>query len=353
MRKQNLVFLAVVASQMGATKCGQVLRDPGFDLWCGEELCAWKLERGEVKRVATWHESDAGVELVGTDVAIEQLTPVNSGDGECIRFDLVANVAESAEVYLNVDIEGDGTLEMHERIPTSHWKPLSYNFAVASPYDGIRFEITKRGEGEAVLANIGAQMADNQCNALIPLDPGPRRNGAMCTSGTECASGRCGASPTPVPSYPWVPSACLGCDDTTCATGEVCGLGHAFSPVFAVPVECVAMHAKQIGEQCIVDGECGSDLCVDNVCSSCRDTACGCHVAWPKGPHLCSNGGPGAPCGSQLECASGICRGEPRQQCFDDGRECHSPADCPFGTGDQALQNGACFTVGAQGGSCD
>ena len=53
MRKQNLLFLAVVASQMGATKCGQVLRDPGFDLWCGDELCAWKLERGEVKRVAT------------------------------------------------------------------------------------------------------------------------------------------------------------------------------------------------------------------------------------------------------------------------------------------------------------
>ena len=72
MRKHSFLFLLVVASQMGATKCGQVLRDPGFDLWCGDELCAWKVERGDVKRVATWHEADAGVELVGGDVAIEQ-----------------------------------------------------------------------------------------------------------------------------------------------------------------------------------------------------------------------------------------------------------------------------------------
>src|SRR5688572_3846364 len=103
MRKSSFLFVVVVASQMGATKCGQVLRDPGFDLWCGDQLCAWKLERGEVKRVATWHEGDAGVELVGPDVAIAQLTPVNSGDDTCIQFNLVANVDENAEVYLNVD----------------------------------------------------------------------------------------------------------------------------------------------------------------------------------------------------------------------------------------------------------
>src|SRR4249919_3236940 len=181
MRKHSFLFLLVVASQMGATKCGQVLRDPGFDLWCGDELCAWKLERGDVKRVATWNDGDAGVELVGGDVAIEQLTPVNSGDGTCIRFDLVANVAENAEVYLNVDVEGDGTLEMHERIPTSHWQPLSYNFAVVAPFDGIRFEITKKGAGEAVLANIGAETAQDQCLDLTPLDPGPRRAGSLCT----------------------------------------------------------------------------------------------------------------------------------------------------------------------------
>src|SRR3954453_22127790 len=103
MRATRLMMTLAIASQVGAGECGNgILRDPGFDLWCGDSLCAWKLERGDVKRVATWHEGDAGVELVGEDVAIEQLSPVNSGDDTCIRFDLVANIDDNAEVYLNV-----------------------------------------------------------------------------------------------------------------------------------------------------------------------------------------------------------------------------------------------------------
>lgn len=351
MRKHSFLFLLAVASQMGATKCGQVLRDPGFDLWCGEELCAWKLERGEVKRVPTWHEGDAGVELVGTDVAITQLTPVNSGDGTCLRFELVANVEDNTEVYLDVDVQGDGTLEMHERIPTSRWKPLSYNFALATPYDGIRFEITKRGAGQAVLANIGAQtLENNQCAGLTPLDPGPRRAGARCSDGTQCASGICGGSPTRIPGDPWFAFVCLGCDATSCGATETCGLGDAFSPVLAVPVECVATASKEIGEHCIADAECGSNICVDNVCSSCR-SGCGCHVAWERGPYVCAAGASGAPCGADTDCTSGKCNGAIRSEC-DDKRPCTSPAACPFGTGDTALQNGACTTVGIQGGSC-
>src|SRR5678809_894434 len=74
------------AGQLGATDCsGGITRDPGFDLWCGDALCTWKIERGAVRRVPTWHEADAGVELVDPDTAIEQFTPVNSGDGTCIR----------------------------------------------------------------------------------------------------------------------------------------------------------------------------------------------------------------------------------------------------------------------------
>ena len=61
---------------------------------CGAatQLCAWKLERGDIKRVPTWNEGDSGVELDGTDIAIEQLSPVDSSDGTCIEFTLVANV---------------------------------------------------------------------------------------------------------------------------------------------------------------------------------------------------------------------------------------------------------------------
>jgi hypothetical protein len=357
MRKQSFLFLVVVASQMGATKCGQVLRDPGFDLWCGEDLCAWKLERGEIKRVPTWHEADAGVELVGGDVAIEQLAPVNSIDGNCIRFDLVANIAETAEVYLNVDVEGDGTLEMHERLPTSSWKPLSYNIFLETPYDGIRFEITKRGTGEVVLANIGADLANGNCANLTPLDPGPRRPGAACVNGTDCASGTCIASPTPVPADSWFNLACAGCTDTSCGAGQVCGIGNAFSPVFAVPIECVAAGSKETGEKCQSGAECASGACPSGTCSGCgTQAACPtgqtCGSSWSYGPFICGAGqglaASGAPCGEDADCASGHCNGSVRMEC-DDGRPCTSPAQCPF---DDQLKNGACTTVGIQGGTC-
>src|SRR5262245_53080945 len=112
----SAIVVAAALSQLGSTDCGgDAIRDSGFDLWCGESLCAWKVERGGIQRVATWHEGDAGVELLGGDTAIEQLSPFNYQNGTCLQFSLIANVEPNAEVYLNVDVQGDGTNEMAER----------------------------------------------------------------------------------------------------------------------------------------------------------------------------------------------------------------------------------------------
>src|SRR5262245_3401858 len=102
----SIVIAGAVASG-GATECGQIIDDRGFDLWCGDRLCVWQVDKGDVRRAATWHDEDAGVEMVGTDVAISQLTPVESSDGHCIRFTLVADIEETAEVHLELDIYGD------------------------------------------------------------------------------------------------------------------------------------------------------------------------------------------------------------------------------------------------------
>ena len=51
MRLPTLFVLAAAVSQIGATDCGNALNDPGFDLWCGDQLCDWKIERGSVSRV--------------------------------------------------------------------------------------------------------------------------------------------------------------------------------------------------------------------------------------------------------------------------------------------------------------
>jgi hypothetical protein len=374
----TLTLIAAALSQMGSTGgCDhQVLRDPSFDLWCGDQMCAWTVERGEVKRVPTWHEGDSGVELVGADTAIEQVSPVDSSDGTCIQFDLVANVDENTEVRLNIDVFDDGTIDYSERLPTSHWQPLTYNLRFKGPYAGVRFELATLGGGKPVLANIGAKTVTG-CQGLPEISGEPAPNGAPCVDNAACASGMCRAHPVtlelPFGGTISVGQVCVGCDPAApaCGPGETCGLGEPTTPVAAVPEQCVAQAARELGEACIDGSECASGLCAFGVCSACNplNSACpapiACAQAWtrtldlglgpqsfPFGPYLCApnqhQGATGAPCASDDDCASSACAGAIRKQC-DDGRACTDAADCPFAGG---LQNGECTTVGIQGGSC-
>ncbi|HEU4730801.1 MAG TPA: hypothetical protein VFT22_23055 [Kofleriaceae bacterium] len=354
MRSSAFLLVVVATSQLGATDCdGNITRDPGFDLWCGEALCAWKLERGDLRRVPTWHAADSGVELLGPDSAIEQFTPVDSGDGTCIRFDLIADVDETAQVELGVDIYGDGTIERAFPIPTAHWKPLSYAFAVQAPYTGIRFEIARHGPGRAVVARMRAQRVIDGCDGVAPLSGGPAPLGALCLSGADCASGICDA----VDFFSGL--RCAGCDPArpSCSAGQVCGVDDPGPPERAVPIACVAAASRELGEDCLGDAECAGGVCAGGVCSTCRPEAgCAgavCDRAYDHGPYLCAPGShagaPGAPCATDDDCASGACSGAARLQC-PDGRACATDASCPV---DSNLMPGPCSTVGVQGGSCD
>ena len=354
-----LALAALAATQVAATDCGQITRDPGFDLWCGDELCSWKVVRGGVRRVATWHDGDAGVELVGPDAAISQLTPVDSHDGTCIRFDLIANVAEGAEAHLGIDVFGDGSIDHVERIPTSRWKPVSFRLRVARPYRGIRFELSKRGAGTAVLAQMHAELA-NDCEGLSEISGGPAPNGAFCSLDADCGSGLCRLVEEPG-AWLGVAYLCVGCDPDaatpTCGAGEVCGRAEPTSPVRSVPIECVAEGGDPLGAQCRTDGECASGVCTAGACSTCGSGyACGageaCGLAWEYGPWVCNPGGraraAGEPCATDDDCASRACAGAVRGACTD-GRPCASPANCPVEDG---LAPGACTTVGFEGGTC-
>ncbi len=202
-------LLAIIAgTQLGATDCGQVTRDSGFDLWCGSDLCVWKIVRGDAQRIGTWHESDSGVLLLGNDAAISQLTPVNSSDASCIHFEVVADVDENADAYLDVDLEGDGRIERHEPIPAAHWRPLSFLISINGPYDGVRFELGKRGPGRSAFARIDAHTRDpRECAGLPTIVAAIRDNGASCSVDADCRSNQCVpvvTAPTPPADGGWV-----------------------------------------------------------------------------------------------------------------------------------------------------
>ena len=357
----------LAASQLGATDCGQVIRDPGFDVWCGESLCSWKLVRGDIEQVGTWTEGDSGVSFLGEDTAIQQVTPVNSSDGACIRFSMIADVAENAEVFLDIDVEADGTVERRERVGTTSWQKVTFLIYLAAPYDGIRFELAKRGLGHAVLANIGAELATD-CTGLTRIEPEARPIGASCNNANDCDSELCVASGTTFPVASPFGTVCAGCDPSqvdACGSGEVCGVSDPLSPVLAVPMTCIPVASRELSEQCISDAECLSGLCARGesgagVCSSCKTSAeCGgatCGPSWlagSRGPNVCEPGAgagtAGTACGSDVDCASGTCQGSDAHACDLDGRPCTTDFHCPTGSD---LIPGTCNTVGVQGGTC-
>ncbi len=357
----SFLLLVAAASQLGATDCGQITRDQGFDLWCGDVLCTWKLERGEIKKVGTWNKNDSGVEMIGTDVAFEQLTPVTSGDTTCIRFELISNVEETAEVRLNIDVYGDGSVEHSERIPTSRWKPLAYLIPIRAPFGGVRFEITKQGAGKAVVAQLQAETASGQCEGFTEVVPAPAPLGGVCSTDAQCTSGMCRLVNDPS-SWFGIARACVGCDPglgaAACIAGETCGVGTAGSRVLHVPVTCVATGGHALGEQCISGAECGSGVCAGFVCSTCANSApCSggevCGQAYDRGPFVCSPNDHrrtvDEPCASADDCISNRCRGPERKQC-NDGRVCSSPEQCPV---EDDLAPGECFSTGIQGGRCE
>jgi len=149
-----LLVPAVLLAACGASSkvAGVVPIDPGFDWWCGDVPCAWTVEEGSVRRVATWHERDYGVELVGAPVVLYQ--DVELANPSCLRFVLVANVAEDAQVSVEVDAGIDGVIDETVPLPSAAWQPLTLMASRTVAPGPVRYVLRKVGPGSAVLADI-------------------------------------------------------------------------------------------------------------------------------------------------------------------------------------------------------
>lgn len=360
----RLGILCTAALALPGYKCGNVIDDNGFDLWCGESLCSWQLEAGDVARAPTWHGRDYGVELLGDQAAISQLLARNSEGLTCLRFELLADVEQSTSVTLELDFFDDGVVDHVQAIPTADWALLTYPLSLPASYQGIRFRIRKAGPGRVVLADIAA-IDNDECTGA-PIAVASRPKGAWCDAQLACDSGIC--SDGVAAGDPPVCGQCIS--DEQCPGDQMCGVAQ-WVPGHLEPYRtCVEPGQLALGRICARNGECATGVCCESVCSTCCDTgACGGAACsrrdpggeleyWTAAPHQCEPQGGTAPAGTACldgsDCASGVCTGPgPLAVCLMDSRACATDADCPADLAGLVGSDGGCVEVGTEGGVCE
>ncbi|MCB9656950.1 MAG: hypothetical protein H6726_04800 [Sandaracinaceae bacterium] len=232
--------------------CEEEVEDPSFQAWCGDTLCAWDVEAGRIARVGTWHPSDYGVDLVETPTVLSQVTgkptsermdadgldvepaevqsvcdafgglytastneclwQVSSGTAGCLRFEVIADVEDSAQVQIEVDYGADGSVDHTQPMVASDWEPVSFLTSVPTWPGLMRFRIHKRGTGRAIIAHFGVRVAE-ECADPVTVDERPL--GVACESPTQCAGNVC------APIATW--QACSECSaDADCGASETC-----------------------------------------------------------------------------------------------------------------------------------
>ena len=378
----TVLFASVVfVTQSGYDACsGDILHDSGFDMWCGDSLCSWQVEKGDIHKVPTWNQADPGVEMVGDDVILSQTSDIDQGLAPCVQFDLVADIDPDAAVTLDMDLYGDGSVDYHQQIPTSDWAALTYVVKMPARYQGIVFRLRKQGGGHAVLAQIRARSLDECDGAAIaqPAQPlgsiclGQDDTGQVGGQDAWCASGVCTPS-EPGNYFAWECSTCA--DDGDCDQGQVCGVSSAGIIAALAPYSaCVAAGSRVLGARCRGDGECATGICAEGVCSACRPGGTECDGgggscarrtlgpsgqvddAW--GPYQCAPGTApsGAACLADGDCQSGACGGGTGSldTCLDDGRACRNDGDCPPDVQStlDGHEFGRCLSLGTAGGTC-
>lgn len=139
---------------LGSSCETDLLDNDGFNIWCGDRLCAWEVEEGEVRKVKTWHPRDYGASLEGSRVTISQLSDVADYESTCFKFYLQADMDDGVEVQIALDFDDDGTIEYQHTIVSDDWESVDYKIATPTEYDGVRFYVKKFGDGRAILARI-------------------------------------------------------------------------------------------------------------------------------------------------------------------------------------------------------
>jgi len=240
------VLLFAIAS-LGGDCEGDVVRDPTFRDWCGDSLCAWRLDAGHIRKAATWHPEDFGVEFLDTPTRISQPSDTSS---HCLLFTTVADVDASAQASIIADFDDDGTNDVTLPIAATTWHKVEVLISAPKAYSGVRFTIEKAGSGHAVLAEMRIQTSDKCAGDGPKLHDLPL--GATCAADDECGSHSCEAAPT---------SVCSECGPTlACAGGAACTRHR--SDMLGLPLQCGAGRGLgAAGAPCLDGTDCASGTC--------------------------------------------------------------------------------------------
>src|SRR3954465_106241 len=143
LRRFFVIVFVSLACALLATGCDDVVADPNFHTWCGDQLCSWKLEAGAIRKAPTWHKKDFGVELLdGTGpthtTAISQIVTKNPA---CLEFSVIADVAEEAQVFISIDFGADGVVERDQTIAALGFREQKFQITAPPRYVGLEFTI--------------------------------------------------------------------------------------------------------------------------------------------------------------------------------------------------------------------
>ena len=370
-KTKNMIWVMVLLSTviLRGDTCGggsDLLMDSGFDLWCGDTLCSWELDEGEIAKASTWHARDLAVDLKSETVQLSQRF-----DGLsvlCMEFSFVADVDASAHVWIGIDFLGDGTIPIQERIPVSNWQRLSYKVRGPGWSGGARFIIRKESGGRAVLAQMRLRKVNAGECVGAPVEVRDRPLGVECEDDSDCTSSIC----SEVTRLGWAydgavtrSQRCGGCRDTNdCGGEEVCG--QDTHDKYGFHLACGASGRHVLGEICVDGAECTTGVCCEGICSTCcgeegctGDSYCvqfGTRPGEVKLPpqnsaFMCS---PGRSLGTandfcllDADCASGRCESDSDLKvCFSNQQRCDTKEDCP------SSFVRACVPVGKEDGRC-
>lgn len=303
MKKISICVTSFIAVVLVVGCKEELIEDATFRLWCGEELCSWRLEQGKIREAPTWHEGDKGVEFVETPTVISQALKASP---RCLVVTTIADVAPSAQVTVGVDFTGDGVVDYEQPVAAVGFREVQTYVTAPRTTAFPRVFISKKGPGRAVLAQL-LITSRNEC-AGPPVQLHDRTLGDACSIGVanECKSGVCCegicAECCVEPKY-------LSVDESrtvtpapvvACAGGAACKRRDVQQDsaglVFAVvPLQCdPGSRTRPAGVVCLADDDCASGAC----------EGAGATAAMPALPFGADGGGPYDPNASARPCAT-------------------------------------------------